>query len=123
MRSGTIGRVPNKSCNWRTASERAPAVHQLFNASRETNYRQILVEFLEARPRLSAAEVDARLGAAVRTTAVGTELLFENERCRVWDFSLPPHSGEDLPFHQHTLDYFSSTHAAGRTTRARVCTI
>lgn len=34
---------------------------------------------------------------------VGTRLLFENERVRVWDLALEP--GETLPLHQHELDY------------------
>ena len=35
--------------------------------------------------------------------AVGTKLLFENERVRVWDLRLAP--GETLPAHRHELDY------------------
>jgi quercetin dioxygenase-like cupin family protein len=101
-----ISKVPAKSCTWIPASEEAPAIHQLFNASADTNYRQILVEFLELKPELNPKQCEARLQTAVRSTFVGTELLFENERCRVWDFSLLPHSGQDLDWHHHTLDYF-----------------
>ena len=36
-------------------------------------------------------------------SAVGTRLLFENERVRVWDLALAP--GETLPLHRHELDY------------------
>jgi mannose-6-phosphate isomerase-like protein (cupin superfamily) len=35
---------------------------------------------------------------------VGTELLSENERVRVWRVQVAP--GERLPFHRHVLDYF-----------------
>ena len=35
---------------------------------------------------------------------VGTELLFENDRVRVWEIRLAP--GERLPAHRHVLDYF-----------------
>ncbi len=35
--------------------------------------------------------------------AVGTKLLFENERVRVWDLSLAP--GEWVETHVHKLDY------------------
>jgi len=35
---------------------------------------------------------------------VGTTLLAENERVRVWEVRLAP--GERLPFHRHVLDYF-----------------
>lgn len=35
---------------------------------------------------------------------VGTRLLSENERCRVWTITLKP--GERVGFHRHVLDYF-----------------
>lgn len=38
------------------------------------------------------------------TEQVGTRLLFENERVRVWDLALAP--GESLEKHIHRRDYF-----------------
>ena len=35
---------------------------------------------------------------------VGSTLLSENERCRVWTITLKP--GERIGFHRHVLDYF-----------------
>jgi quercetin dioxygenase-like cupin family protein len=35
---------------------------------------------------------------------VGTKLVFENERVRVWEFTLQP--GESIGAHHHELDYF-----------------
>lgn len=35
--------------------------------------------------------------------SVGTRLLFENDRVRVWDLALAP--GEAIPPHRHGLDY------------------
>jgi quercetin dioxygenase-like cupin family protein len=35
---------------------------------------------------------------------VGTKLLFENERIRVWEFTLQP--GEMIEAHKHEHDYF-----------------
>jgi len=35
---------------------------------------------------------------------VGTRLVFENERVRVWEFTLQP--GERIEAHHHALDYF-----------------
>jgi len=35
---------------------------------------------------------------------VGTKLVFENERVRVWEFILLP--GENIEPHRHDLDYF-----------------
>jgi quercetin dioxygenase-like cupin family protein len=35
---------------------------------------------------------------------VGTKLIFENERVRVWEFTLAP--GEAIPAHKHEHDYF-----------------
>jgi len=37
------------------------------------------------------------------TTDVGTKLLFENDRVRVWDLRLQP--GETTPMHRHECDY------------------
>jgi quercetin dioxygenase-like cupin family protein len=36
--------------------------------------------------------------------AVGTKLIFENERVRVWEFTLAP--GESIGAHTHEHDYF-----------------
>ena len=36
-------------------------------------------------------------------TNIGTELLFENDRIRVWDMVLQP--GESSPYHRHEGDY------------------
>lgn len=101
-----VNTVKAQSCNWRTASPSQPSTHRLHNASSNDNYRQILVEFLEPTPHLDAAQTRACLANAVCTTEVGSKLLFENDRCRVHDFSLAPHTGEELPFHHHTLPYF-----------------
>lgn len=35
---------------------------------------------------------------------VGTKLVFENERVRIWEFTLQP--GETIDAHQHEHDYF-----------------
>lgn len=35
---------------------------------------------------------------------IGSRVLFENERVRVWHIEVPP--GDRLPAHRHTLDYF-----------------
>ena len=43
---------------------------------------------------------------------VGTRVLFENERIRVWDITLEP--GERLPFHRHRTSYFYRCEAGGR---------
>ena len=37
------------------------------------------------------------------STSIGTELLFENDRIRVWDMVLQP--GEESPHHRHEGDY------------------
>ncbi len=38
------------------------------------------------------------------STEVGTKLLFENDRVRVWDLRLQP--GESTGLHRHEFDYF-----------------
>ena len=35
---------------------------------------------------------------------VGTKLIFENERVRIWEFTLQP--GESIDAHKHDHDYF-----------------
>jgi len=45
------------------------------------------------------------------TDQVGTRLLFENERVRVWDLSLAP--GESLEKHIHRTDYFFIVESGG----------
>jgi len=42
---------------------------------------------------------------------VGSRLLFENERVRVWDITLAP--GDRLPFHCHRTSYFYRCESAG----------
>ena len=53
----------------------------------------------------------AELAAAPGNTTVGTTLLFENDRVRVWDITLEP--GERLPFHRHRTSYFYRSDDAG----------
>ena len=43
---------------------------------------------------------------------VGSELLSESDRVRVWTIRLQP--GERLGFHRHVLDYFWSALTSGR---------
>ncbi|WP_449409324.1 hypothetical protein [Methylobacterium komagatae] len=51
--------------------------------------------------------------AAARTNGcVGTRLLSEDARCRVWTIVLAP--GERIGFHTHVLDYFWTAVTAGR---------
>ena len=37
-------------------------------------------------------------------TEVGTKLVFENERVKVWEFTLEP--GQAIEAHPHSSDYF-----------------
>jgi quercetin dioxygenase-like cupin family protein len=55
----------------------------------------------------------AREFAAARENGcVGTRLLSEDARCRVWTIVLPP--GSRVGFHTHVLDYFWTAVTAGR---------
>ena len=49
-------------------------------------------------------EWPGELEVAAQNTTVGHEILFENERVRVWGLDLAP--GERVPFHCHTSTYF-----------------
>lgn len=46
-------------------------------------------------------------------TTVGTKLLLQNDRVRVWEIRLSP--GERAPFHRHLTTYFFVCVEAGRT--------
>lgn len=49
--------------------------------------------------------------ATAPTERVGTKVMFENERVRVWDLSLAP--GESLEKHIHRNDYFFIVESGG----------
>jgi beta-alanine degradation protein BauB len=59
------------------------------------------------------ADYEDELAAADGNAAVGSRVLFENGRIRVWDIDLAP--GERLPFHHHRTSYFYRCHGGERT--------
>jgi hypothetical protein len=68
------------------------------------------------RPEHESFEYDTsafagELSAAPGNRVVGSRLLFENDRLRVWDITLAP--GERLPFHRHVTTYFYRGHSDG----------
>ena len=63
-----------------------------------------------AWPSAIAAEFDR--GRLNNSGCVGTTLLSENERVRVWIIRLAP--GERIGFHRHVLDYFWTSVNGGR---------
>ena len=65
---------------------------------------------LSAWPPAIAAEFERE--RANNNPCVGTELLSENERTRVWIIRLQP--GERVGFHRHVLDYFWTSVSGGR---------
>ena len=52
------------------------------------------------------------LMAAPANYTIGTTMLLENERVRVWDITLGP--GERMPFHCHRTTYFYRCESGGR---------
>jgi hypothetical protein len=58
------------------------------------------------------ADYAAELAAAPDNRDVGTKLLFENDRVRIWDLDLAP--GHRVPFHCHATPYFFVCVDAGR---------
>lgn len=46
---------------------------------------------------------------------IGSEIVFENDRVRVWNITLEP--GERLPAHRHVLEYFWTAVTPGRFIR------
>ena len=57
------------------------------------------------------AAVAEELERAGENTFVGSRLLFENDRVRVWDITLAP--GERLAFHCHRTSYFYRCESVG----------
>jgi hypothetical protein len=76
--------------------------------------RQIWFEIKQQQPRRSEEETQELLAKAIHTTNVGTELLFENRWCRVWDFYLEAGEGDPKLPHHHVLDYVYVYVAPGR---------
>jgi hypothetical protein len=58
-------------------------------------------------------ELRAEFDAHARDGHVGSRLLSENERVRVWEIRLAP--GERFHAHRHVLDYFWTAVNAGRS--------
>jgi quercetin dioxygenase-like cupin family protein len=75
--------------------------------------RRELISFLAGLPMLAAladevaASPSQKSPAATKPDdhlgAVGTKLLYENDRVKVWEFALA--RGEMIPMHTHTMDY------------------
>lgn len=57
-------------------------------------------------------ELIAELSDAHKSGAVGSVLVSESDRARVWLIEMKP--GERLPFHTHVLDYFWVATTPGR---------
>jgi quercetin dioxygenase-like cupin family protein len=77
-----------------TMSEEATSSEEKFHAGEQT-----AVEYEEWPD-----EIKEEFDENEYNGRVGTELLLENERVRVWEIRLEP--GERLPVHRHVLDYF-----------------
>ena len=77
--------------------------------------RRELISFLAGVSALAALadEVEASPGAVAPSDAgaVGTKLLYENERVKVWEFALDP--GELIPMHTHAMDYLFHIYQGG----------
>jgi quercetin dioxygenase-like cupin family protein len=57
-------------------------------------------------------EIRREFEAGVWSGRVGTRLVSETDRLRIWSVKLRP--GERLPFHRHVLDYFWTAVTPGR---------
>ncbi len=58
------------------------------------------------------ADFTAELATAGGNHDIGTAVLFENDRVRVWDLAVDP--GQRLPFHSHPSTYFFVCVEGGR---------
>ena len=57
-------------------------------------------------------ELRAELAAASTNGGVGSRIVSESDRVRVWLIEMQP--GERLPFHTHVMDYFWTATSPGR---------
>lgn len=62
------------------------------------------VESADDNSGFDVNEFAEELSAAPTNFAVGEEVLFENDRVRVWWSTIDP--GKRVQFHNHTIDYF-----------------
>jgi hypothetical protein len=76
-------------------------------------FRQVWFE-IKQEPKRSEQETQKLLDNAIYSTDVGTDLLFENKYCRVWDFYLESGGGDPTKPHHHVLDYVFVYVAKGR---------
>lgn len=84
----------------------SPATTWAVTNAGSDDYRQIVFELLSETPKYPESKVQELLKSAIYSTNVGTELLFENHLCRVWDFYLEPGQGGGMDsVHHHCLDY------------------
>jgi hypothetical protein len=79
----------------------------------DSEFRQIWFE-IKQEPRRTEEDTKELLENAIYSTDVGTELLFENRYCRVWDFYYEPGGGDPSKPHHHVLDYVFVYVAKGR---------
>lgn len=68
----------------------------------------------EAASRRAAwpAEIRAEYEAGAQSGVVGSVLVSETDRVRVWHLTIP--AGKRCGFHRHVLNYFWTAHTAGR---------
>lgn len=103
------GLIPDKQVYF----QEVESTSELENVSDTKILRQVWFE-IKKEPRRSEEETKALLSEAVYSTDVGTELLFENRWCRVWDFYLDIGEGDPSMPHHHVLDYVYIYVAKGR---------
>jgi hypothetical protein len=67
---------------------------------------------VETRERFAVEDYEDELRLAPTNYEIATNLLFENERVRVWEMLLEP--GQRVPFHHHRTPYFWVCQEGGR---------
>lgn len=73
--------------------------------SGEEELRELVYEFLDAKPKFDDAAIKELTAEAKYDTNIGTKLSFENEWLRAVELAIPPSSGDGDDIHQHILDY------------------
>eukprot|EP00747_Dinoflagellata_sp_TGD_P016879 gnl/TRDRNA2_/TRDRNA2_125436_c0_seq3.p1 gnl/TRDRNA2_/TRDRNA2_125436_c0~~gnl/TRDRNA2_/TRDRNA2_125436_c0_seq3.p1 ORF type:complete len:389 (+),score=46.73 gnl/TRDRNA2_/TRDRNA2_125436_c0_seq3:4-1170(+) len=112
-----VEKVYDKQVFWQDKGTTWSITNDRTDRSRADVYRQMIFE-IKQPPKYSEEKVAHLLKNAIYTTNVGTELLFENKYCRVWDFYLEPGGPKEKDIletvHHHTMDYVFAYVAPGR---------
>eukprot|EP00929_Paragymnodinium_shiwhaense_P101772 TRINITY_DN64945_c0_g1_i1.p1 TRINITY_DN64945_c0_g1~~TRINITY_DN64945_c0_g1_i1.p1 ORF type:complete len:266 (-),score=11.57 TRINITY_DN64945_c0_g1_i1:240-1037(-) len=66
--------------------------------------KEVVFQILQ-QPQRTSAELQAWESTRRWSGDLGTDMMLENEYCKLWDFRMLSHGGSPYDFHQHMLNY------------------